>query len=218
MFALFAVPIARYARRQFARTYQNIDAIDPRPPILYLRPFSQDDQPLSKARHGVLPKLVLQPGAASTLDQVVLEAAAPYGPVIAIGRPDEPLPPLGAARRYVGDNADWRRVVQDLCQAASAIVLCYDATSGVRWELEHVVAAGHAEKTLLLVSPSLPKDQRQDLASLLGLSPQRRRRLVGAGLGPEDMAYVALHLSASAYAAALNAWLEKKNASDAQAP
>ena len=36
---------------------------------------------------------------------------APFGPCVAIGKPDESLTPLGAARDYVRD-ADWQEEVQ----------------------------------------------------------------------------------------------------------
>ena len=42
-----------------------------------------------------------------------------------------------------------------LARDADRIVLCVDASDGVRWEIAHVLQAGHANKTLFFLNPSL---------------------------------------------------------------
>jgi len=50
-----------------------------------------------------------------TFERVVEDQLSPFGPFVAIGRPEEPLSPLGAARDYVPDS-DWQDEVQQRIQ------------------------------------------------------------------------------------------------------
>ncbi|WP_395646154.1 hypothetical protein [Terricaulis sp.] len=165
-FALVGLAFGRAGLRAATRAYQNVRDWDARAPIVFLRAFRADEARIPAARHGVLPRLSLRPGQPRTLDEIVLDTASPYGPVIAIGRPDEELPPLGAARIYARDG-DWQATVTGLCDAAACIVICADASEGVQWELQQIVARGYAQKTVLLISPQLKRKDRRLLAHKL---------------------------------------------------
>jgi hypothetical protein len=54
--------------------------------------------------------------------------------------------PWGTQRLYV-DDAHWQQTVTRLARDADRIVLCIDASDGVRWEIAHVLHNGHARKT-----------------------------------------------------------------------
>jgi len=133
-------------------------AIDPRPPVLYLRSFEADST------------IVLRPDGfwnkASMLfdymvtfspEQELAEILNQMGPVIAIGKPGEPLPELGAARLYVGD-ADWKAKVSDMMARSRLLIIRTGSTPNLEWEIEQAmmrvprrqilfVSLGDAKKT-----------------------------------------------------------------------
>ena len=109
-------------------------ANDPRLPVIYLRSFEADSEIVLR-RDGLWNKAVnILFGYWVTFspEQELAEIVTRVGPVVAIGKPGEPLPELGAARLYVGD-ADWKAKVTDL-MARSRLVHHthrFDPKSGV---------------------------------------------------------------------------------------
>ena len=90
-------------------------------------------------------------------EQELAEIVTRVGPVIAIGKPGEPLPELGAARLYVGD-ADWKAKVIDMMARSRLVIIRTGSTPNLEWEIEqamtHVprrqilfVSLGDAKKT-----------------------------------------------------------------------
>jgi hypothetical protein len=152
--ALLLVAGSRYAARRFTRlSLERLSSSDPRPHILFLRSFRDDQVRLRKSRTNFLGWLVSVGEPRPTLDHVLLEEGTSYGPVVAIGRPGS-TPPFGAARKYVND-AEWRETVGELCRQAGAVVITLDETEGVRWELQHLLGQDHVPKTLFLLPPRL---------------------------------------------------------------
>ena len=70
---------------------------------------------------------------------------------MAIGKPGERLPQLGAHRLYVGD-ADWQQVVTSYITRAEPIILIAGKTTWVQWELSNIAALGRLNR-LLIVFP-----------------------------------------------------------------
>jgi hypothetical protein len=114
-------------------------AIDPRPPVLYLRSFEADS------------KIVLRPDGfwnkATMLfdymvtfspEQELAEILNRIGPMIAIGKPGEPLPELGAARLYVAD-ADWKAKVTDMMGRSRLVIIRTGSTPNLEWEIEQAI-------------------------------------------------------------------------------
>ncbi|WP_203996547.1 hypothetical protein [Virgisporangium aurantiacum] len=131
-------------RRHLAAGAEALMRRDERPPVLYLRPFTLDPvagevrvrQPFMSRGH--------------TEEEEIVDAFAAIGPVIAIGRPGEELPPTGAARMYVS-MADWQRVVLDLMARARLVVLGGAYGEGFLWELRHAVARVPPSALVLLI-------------------------------------------------------------------
>jgi len=103
----------------------------------------------------------------ATLDELMLERLEGRGDLIAIGNPQDHKgvarrSPWGAQRLYV-DDAHWQKTVSMLARNADRIILCVDATHGVRWEIAHVLRSGHAGKTLFLLNPSVDAPARSRL-------------------------------------------------------
>lgn len=120
---------------------------DGRRPVLYLRSF--DDE----AAAGVDVR-----AAAGLRTREVQFAAAlgAVGPVIAVGRPGETLPPLGAARFYLPLD-DWQGTVRRLMDLSQLIVLRLGPGEGLRWEIGEARATQPPAKLVLLAPRGLPE-------------------------------------------------------------
>jgi TM2 domain-containing membrane protein YozV len=71
------------------------------------------------------------------------------GPVIAIGKPGEPLPELGAARLYVGD-ADWKAKVTDMMARSRLVLIRTGSTPNLEWEVEQAMTRVPRRQILLV--------------------------------------------------------------------
>lgn len=144
------------ASRRATKLYQDAREWDARPPIVFLRAFDQDTLKLKARAFDPIVKLPAGCGEARTMDEILLEHASPYGPVIAIGDPRNPVPPLGAARIYVPDaGSGWQQIVSSLVQNANAVVMCPNASEGVEWEIDLLAAAGGRVRVIYIANPEL---------------------------------------------------------------
>jgi hypothetical protein len=116
---------------------------DPRPLILYLRSFQFDR---SWTPEGQPWKM------RSTYEEHLARALGRLGPFVAIGRPGEPLPELGAVRLYVEDDR-WQQEVRRLMARAGAVVLTAGQSQGLKWELQEAVARLDPQRLLIFVPP-----------------------------------------------------------------
>lgn len=114
---------------------------DPRQPVLYLRSFPVDEL---LARTGETATDYFR-----TEEERLARAFAQIGPLVAIGRPGEPLPPAGAPRVYVGN--DWQRTVRELLDRAQLVLVGAGRGDGLRWELELVSATVDPRRVVVLL-------------------------------------------------------------------
>ena len=118
-------------------------------PIFYLRSFALDDQ---VGRPSILELMSnIQP---ANPEQAMIRVARRCGPVLAIGRPGERLPALGAARFYVSDDL-WQEKVADVATVAQLVVWASGTTQGLEWEITHLVRSLPPEKLILWPHPQL---------------------------------------------------------------
>lgn len=96
---------------------------DPRPPVVLLRAFQSDDSA----------RAVLFPLYLKTFEEHLAAALRPIGPLVALGRPEETLPPPGASRFYEAHQT-WKDRVVDLFKRARLVVLIFGTSSSVLWE------------------------------------------------------------------------------------
>jgi hypothetical protein len=90
-------------------------ANDDRPPIVYLRSFADDDQIAAD-----------EEALAAIMDEA--------GPFVAVGRPGDTLPPLGASRFYL-PGKDWQGFVSQLLDDAALVLIMAGRTEGLGWEI-----------------------------------------------------------------------------------
>ena len=162
-----------------------LQEIDPRPPILFLRAFADDQVPLRPPRIAALARMLEFGVRRTSLDHMLLEEGTPYGPVVALGNPEDKRPPYGAARGYFTNNT-WQQAVEKLSRDSIAVVICIDDTDGVWWEAAHLAASGHLGKTLFLLhprfaSPGVNAALLSHLAAVLRLTPAQTQALLRPG-------------------------------------
>ena len=153
---LLTVRIWQLGRQYSQLTPEELQRLDPRPPVLILRAFKRDDEFIA-APWWHFRWLPIGRSAASleplTFEEALVRRLQWFGPPIAIGRPGEQLPAIGAARVYANDD-QWQDRVVTLIAAAQRIVAIADDTPAVRWELRAVRDAGGLTKLLLVIPPS----------------------------------------------------------------
>ncbi|QKV73979.1 transferase [Amycolatopsis sp. Hca4] len=150
----------RYARPRTARSAAAVLRSEDREPVLYLRGFGDD--PAS----AVVDRLPSETWMQSLLtvhtrEEQLIGALRAFGPVIAVGRPGERLPRLGAARFYLPED-DWRAGVLELMTVSQLIVLRLGEGPSVWWEVEQAIAMRQPRKLVILLPGG-----RWDLAARL---------------------------------------------------
>jgi len=142
----------RLLQRLLRFSLESLQEIDTRAPVLFLRAFRDDQVPLRAPRLALFGRLLEMGRKPTSLDQLLLEEATSCGPVVGLGNPGDKRPPYGAARGYFDDKT-WQEAVADLARHSVFSVICIDDTEGIWWEVGHLVAQRHIEKTLFVIHP-----------------------------------------------------------------
>jgi hypothetical protein len=163
------------AKRMRARLNLASQAEDVRAPVVYLRSF-QVDKRLSRR-----PLAIGRVLASRTEEEQLVEALRESGPVVALGRPGERLPRLGAQRVYV-DDADWRQQILSWFRRAALVVIHVPAkpTESLTWELEHSLNIVPLDRLVFLASRDVSSldwlNQKLRDHGLTGLHLKKLRR------------------------------------------
>lgn len=149
------------ARMHMALGADEVLRRDGREPVLYLRSFESDQVRApgsdgSKAykvdvatEHVILPRFWVD-RRDLTFEEFICRAMARFAPVIAIGRPGEKLPRLGASRKYVANHC-WQSEVRGLMGIAKLTCLVLGESEGLLWEFRQLMEQDDPAKVLLLV-------------------------------------------------------------------
>jgi hypothetical protein len=87
----------------------------------------------------------------ATEEEQLAAAVEPVGPLVAMGRPGEALPEVGALRLYVTDD-EWQDVViRWLTNARLVILRVAGDTEGLRWEISQAPRLVAPERLVLLL-------------------------------------------------------------------
>ena len=181
----FAIPFAlfvltrRWARSLSIISMQRLMHADTRAPVLFLRPFEDDQVMLPKSQGFSLFNLIRIGNAPKYLEHQVLEELTQLGPVVAIGNRSKGKVPFGAAREYLPDT-DWQTRVSGLIDNAQAIVIVLNETPGVWWEVNEILSRYRVKETLFILPPG--NQERADRL-LIGLC----EALKFHGISPPDI-------------------------------
>lgn len=177
---LVSIPLANWllhrGQRNIRFSIEEITTADPRSPILFLRAFRDDQVKLPAPRYTPLGRLFAIAKPRDTLDHILLSEGTLYGPMIALGNPNDRMPPYGAARGFFA-NEHWQDAVTGLARGSLAVVISVDDTEAIWWEIEHLVGHDHLDKTLFLVHPRFraSADNRRITTRILGRLPIPRQ-------------------------------------------
>jgi hypothetical protein len=157
--------LRHFGRQHFIQRLAELP-LSPVGSTLFLRAFRDDQMNIRRANRNLFSSVFDLGRLPTTLDELMLERLDGRGDLIAIGNPQDRKgaarrSPWGAQRLYV-DDAHWQETVTMLAHDADRIVLCVDATDGVRWEIAHMLR-GHAKKTLFFLNPSIDVRMRARL-------------------------------------------------------
>jgi hypothetical protein len=166
----FCPTLIAYGKRNLSPTVDEKLGRDKRPPVLLLRSFCADGTKVEMSwwfRHRLTRRIE---GTELSFEEVLERSLRRFGPVIAIGQPGDPLPPLGAAREYV-KNEYWQDHVKRYCDACNFFVLLIGSTPGVTWEVQRLAENGLLPRTLLVLGPLAGHDAWTALVGALGAFP-----------------------------------------------
>lgn len=143
--AVIAVPVfGRYVQERYrnlqlvAPTAEEVLQQDARPPVVYLRSFADETKILRRYRRHW-----------PTEEELLAKVFSEFGPFLAIGKPSDGLPIVGAARMYVSETC-WRPTVRDLVDGATFVALRLGDSPGVLEELDLVMRRLPPRRVLLL--------------------------------------------------------------------
>jgi hypothetical protein len=148
----------KQGKHRSAPSAESLMSKDPRPPVLYLRSF-QDD-PIAaqgKLQYSIPGPQGSQPlsWVAETEEEQLAQVMNEIGPFVALGRPGEMLPEIGAARTYTS-NDEWQSKVLNLMGQAKMIVLRAGDTPSFLWEFEAVTKHAKPESVIVLLPYGAP--------------------------------------------------------------
>jgi hypothetical protein len=112
---------------------------DTRPPILWIRSFNDDS-------------LYVKKDYAVSFEERVVKQLKLFGPVIAIGCPQEKQPLIGAAREYFKDSY-WKSVIDNFIDKSNYIICVPGNTRGLEVEYKKIKNSGKQNKLVLLFPP-----------------------------------------------------------------
>jgi hypothetical protein len=110
MLPFFGVFLWYRSRQHLAKFHSAERLHDPRPPVVLLRAFQLD----GSAKDVVLPLYLM------TFEERLAAALRPIGPLVALGQPEEALPPAGASRFHETQQT-WKDRVVDLLKGARLV-------------------------------------------------------------------------------------------------
>ncbi|WP_443295014.1 hypothetical protein [Streptomyces sp. GDS52] len=150
------LPGGRWAIRQGSRhraqVLQHFAGLpQDKPVVLLLRSFA-DDAGLARVQQGSMRD---GPWAASTEteEEQLAKEVLPFGTMVALGRPNDRLPQVGAARHSPSD-LQWQEEVLTVLDRATLVLLVCGPGRNLRWEVEQVVARDRPERLVLIGVPS----------------------------------------------------------------
>ena len=150
--ALFGVAIGSALIADSRRTLQldanALLAADKRKLVLLLRSFK--DEMLGA------PQFIRTPVGDIALgrrfEQGIAGSLGAFGPLIAIGKPGEKLPQIGAARTYLSDE-EWQPAVIRWMNESLFIAMIAGATEWIHWELQRILELGYVRRLVILLPP-----------------------------------------------------------------
>ncbi|MEM7273459.1 MAG: hypothetical protein AAF547_10300 [Actinomycetota bacterium] len=167
--------VYRLARRVGKASAKRVTETDVRPPVLYLRSFEDDRLPIPTAATSRRPFFeAFSILGREPFEETVAWQLEQFGPVIGVLPPGSDRATLGSAKESL-PQAEWQPLVLERMAEASTIVVVLAETEGLAWEMEQILGQRFASKTLFVVPPVGPEENRNRWQSFCTIA-------TGAGL------------------------------------
>jgi hypothetical protein len=122
---------------------------DNRPPVLYLRAFNQESDYFGGNGNGY--EII----NVNTFEQFFSnDISTKFGPFIALGSPEDYVPPEGAFRMYA-DDKDWMEHFKYFSQRSACILVGVGKSDNLKWELEWL-KKNELQQKLIVITPPTP--------------------------------------------------------------
>jgi hypothetical protein len=166
---LLAGKLRRSAQKDLIISLEAVRSDDPRHPILFLRPFKDDQVALDSAQASFIARTLDPASSSDSLEYLILRNMDYVGPLVCIGNPTDKRPPLGAARIYL-DDAEWKDYALNLMMDSALIVVGVDSSAGLRWEIEAIKKHNNLSKTLFIFPPNMALTAVKSVLTLFPLN------------------------------------------------
>jgi|GEM_PF-4488643 len=199
--------LKRCSRLLSRASYLDTIEKDCRPPILFLRTFSNDQGKLPSVP--LFQRIWSGDVTHSVLDYHLVEQFSSFGPVVALGAPGEDALPFGASRLYVGKDDDWMKEVTRLAEESLAVIVICAHTDSVIKEINELSARNLLHKVLLLADPQQRDrglESLEETKQVVAHSPGQ----IAVGyyqVGDTSRTYVCNEIASEDYAVCCNAFL-----------
>jgi hypothetical protein len=141
------VPLWRFGGRLAQPSADETRGRDSRPPVILFRSFRDDPLRVDRFEWDRV-----QRKGKRSFEETLTHQLWRVGPVTAIGRPGEGLPPVGAARAYF-TNDKWQENAERWAQEARLIVMIVGGTEGLAWEFRMIFREHMVIKTMFVFPP-----------------------------------------------------------------
>lgn len=143
--------------------------------ILLLRSFADDDLRLFSPYGSFGPRWRFVPGR-KRFEEILASALIGRSDLVAVGRPGEKLPMLGASRTY-WDHDNWRDAIKSTASRTNGLLVLAGQTPSLGWEVTQLSDLGLLGKSLIVFPPDDPQgtlERYQYIDGALHLEPQHR--------------------------------------------
>ncbi len=142
--AAVAVGLTYFGERLTPPPLEAVVAADPRPPVLYLRGFAEEESWFAADASG----------RGQTIEEFLGPAVRDaLGPLVALGSPEDRVPPQGAVRIYCRDG-EWQETAARLMADAACVLLAPASTENVGWELNRLAELRMSAKLHIVLPPA----------------------------------------------------------------
>jgi hypothetical protein len=168
--SIFCLRLGRgHALREFV-TEEEPDAAEF---ILYLRSFLDDQAEV--LRDGLLFRVWIVDPFLSVLrfvrfEEILAKAVWPFGKLLALNRPGEDVPQLGALRIDV--TGDWQETIESLVPRAKNLLMTVGFTSGLQWEFRRLAGSMDLTRLTLVIPPAVHESILSTWHQFASNSPQ----------------------------------------------
>jgi len=155
------------ARQRLQPTVDQLLAQDRRRPVLLLRSFKDD---LLVVRQRIATSMGDLAPRPRRFEQGLAGSLAAFGPLIAVGKPGEDFPQIGAARNYLAEDA-WQPAVLRWMGEALVIAMIAGDTEWIRWELGRILDQDRTRHLIVFLPPKADGDRWRNLLAGLAGTP-----------------------------------------------